>query len=150
MLASYFDYIFLHLRQKARLRPELSPTFCQLLARTRPEKFGQTYNSGAIMFDSRCLYISFFLHIFISLFYILLHPFLPCIRVKRAFRSNKFLHGFLSKNIDRSEDWLHKICSFLRLSVPKTSQLFRFTLKTTFFPLEIFPGLPTTNKLSKS
>ena len=25
MLPSYFDYIFVHLRQKARLRPELSP-----------------------------------------------------------------------------------------------------------------------------
>ena len=30
MLPSYFDYIFMHLRQKARLRPELSPKFCQL------------------------------------------------------------------------------------------------------------------------
>ena len=30
MLPSYFDYIFVHLRQKARLRPELSPKFCQL------------------------------------------------------------------------------------------------------------------------
>ena len=27
MLPSYFDYIFVHLRQKARLRPELSPKF---------------------------------------------------------------------------------------------------------------------------
>ena len=30
MFLSYFDYIFLHLRQKVRLRPELSPKFCQL------------------------------------------------------------------------------------------------------------------------
>ena len=30
MLPSYFDYISVHLRQKARLGPELSPTFCQL------------------------------------------------------------------------------------------------------------------------
>ena len=30
MLPSYFDYIFLHLRQKARPRPELNPKFCQL------------------------------------------------------------------------------------------------------------------------
>ena len=30
MLPNYFDYIFVHLRQKARLRPELSPKFCQL------------------------------------------------------------------------------------------------------------------------
>ena len=28
MLSSYFDYIFVHLRQKARLGPELSPKFC--------------------------------------------------------------------------------------------------------------------------
>ena len=27
MLQSYFDYIFVHLRQKARLRPKLSPKF---------------------------------------------------------------------------------------------------------------------------
>ena len=27
MLPSYFHYIFVHLRQKARLRPELSPKF---------------------------------------------------------------------------------------------------------------------------
>ena len=30
MLPSYFDYIFVHLRQEAHLRPELSPKFCQL------------------------------------------------------------------------------------------------------------------------
>ena len=30
MLPSYLDYIFVHLRQKARLRPELSQSFCQL------------------------------------------------------------------------------------------------------------------------
>ena len=31
MLPSQFDYyIFVHLRQKARLRPELSPKVCQL------------------------------------------------------------------------------------------------------------------------
>ena len=48
MLSSYFDYIFVHLRQKARLRPELSPKFCQLEARTRPEKPGSTYNSATM------------------------------------------------------------------------------------------------------
>ena len=31
MLPSYFDYIFVHLRQKARLRPELSPKFLSTL-----------------------------------------------------------------------------------------------------------------------
>ena len=30
MLPNYFDYIFVHLRQKARLRPELRPKICQL------------------------------------------------------------------------------------------------------------------------
>ena len=36
LLASYFNYIFVHLRQKARLRPELSPKFCQLQVQARP------------------------------------------------------------------------------------------------------------------
>ena len=31
MLPSYFDYIFVHLRQKARLRPESSPKFLSTL-----------------------------------------------------------------------------------------------------------------------
>ena len=30
MLPSYFDYIFVHQKQKACLRLELSPKFCQL------------------------------------------------------------------------------------------------------------------------
>ena len=42
MLLSYIDYIFIHLRQKLRLRPELSPKFLSTLgpnaARTRFEK----------------------------------------------------------------------------------------------------------------
>ena len=50
MLPSYFDYIFEHLRQKARLRLELSPKILSTLgpnpAPTRPEKPGPTYNSG--------------------------------------------------------------------------------------------------------
>ena len=41
MLPDYFDYIFVHLRQKVRLRPESSPRFLSTLspnpARTRPE-----------------------------------------------------------------------------------------------------------------
>ena len=49
MLPIYFVYIFVHLRQKVRLRPELSPKFFSTLgpnpARTRPEKPGPTYNS---------------------------------------------------------------------------------------------------------
>ena len=51
MLPDYFDYIFVHLRQKERLRPESSPKFLSTLspnpARTRPEKPGPTYNSGS-------------------------------------------------------------------------------------------------------
>ena len=31
MLPSYFDYIFVHLRQKVRLRPALSPKFSSTL-----------------------------------------------------------------------------------------------------------------------
>ena len=49
-VAKLFDYIFVDLRQKARLRPELSPTFLSTLGpnpiQTRPEKPGPTYNSG--------------------------------------------------------------------------------------------------------
>ena len=51
MLPKYFDYTLVHLRQKVRLRPELSPkillTLSPNLARTlaRPEKPGPTYNS---------------------------------------------------------------------------------------------------------
>ena len=41
MLQIYFDYIFVHLRQKVRLRPELGPKFLSTLgpnpARTRPD-----------------------------------------------------------------------------------------------------------------
>ena len=33
MLQSYFDYIFVHLRKKARLRAELSPKFLSTLGR---------------------------------------------------------------------------------------------------------------------
>ena len=56
MLPSYFDYIFVHLRQKVRLRPELSPKFLSTLgpnpARTRTEKPGPTYNSAAYQIKS--------------------------------------------------------------------------------------------------
>ena len=51
MLPCYFDYIFVDLRQKVRLRPDLSPKFSSTLgpnpAQTRPEKPGPTYNSVA-------------------------------------------------------------------------------------------------------
>ena len=52
MLLRYFDYSFAQLKQKVRLRPELSPKFLSTLgpnpARTltRPEKPGPSYNSG--------------------------------------------------------------------------------------------------------
>ena len=51
MLSIYFNYIFVHLKQKARLRPELSPKFLSTLdpkparTRTRPKKPALTYNS---------------------------------------------------------------------------------------------------------
>ena len=49
MLPIYFDFTFVHLRRKARLRPELSTkfliTFGPNPARTRPEKPGLTCNS---------------------------------------------------------------------------------------------------------
>ena len=52
MLPSYFDYNFVHLRKKTRVRPELSPKFLSPLgsnpAYTRPEKPGLIYNSVAL------------------------------------------------------------------------------------------------------
>ena len=36
MLPSYFDYIFVHLRQKVRLRPQLSPKFLSTLGPDPP------------------------------------------------------------------------------------------------------------------
>ena len=61
MLPSYFDYTFVHLRKKARLRFQLSPKFLSTLgpnpARTRPEKPGPTYNSVHMSYLSTgCLY----------------------------------------------------------------------------------------------
>ena len=50
MLSSYLNdyrYVFVHLKQKARLRPDLSSKFLSTLARTQPEKPGPTYNSEA-------------------------------------------------------------------------------------------------------
>ena len=52
MLPSYFDYIFVYLKQKAHLRPDLSPKFLwtsdpnPARTRTRPENPGPIYNSG--------------------------------------------------------------------------------------------------------
>ena len=51
MLLNYFDYIFVHLRQKVRLRPELSPKFLSTLgpnpAGTRPDlKLCNTHGRG--------------------------------------------------------------------------------------------------------
>ena len=53
MLPSYFDYIFVYLKPKVRLRPELSPKFWSTLGpnpartRARHEKPGPAYNSVA-------------------------------------------------------------------------------------------------------
>ena len=38
MLLSYFDYIFVHLRQKVRLRPELGPKFLSTLGPNLTQK----------------------------------------------------------------------------------------------------------------
>ena len=38
MLPNYFDYIFVHLRQKVRLRPELSPKFLSTLGPNLTQK----------------------------------------------------------------------------------------------------------------
>ena len=55
MLPSYFDYIFVHLKQEVRLRPELSLKFLSTLgpnpAQIRPEKPGRTYNSATTLLD---------------------------------------------------------------------------------------------------
>ena len=54
MLPNYFNYIFVHLRRKVRLRPELSPKFLSILGpnptQTRPKKPGPTYNSDSAKF----------------------------------------------------------------------------------------------------
>ena len=55
MLPNYFDYVFVDLKQKVGLRPELSPKFLSTLGpnparirtRPRPEKPGPTYNFGS-------------------------------------------------------------------------------------------------------
>ena len=56
MLPRYFDCAFVHLRQKVRLRPELSPKFLSTLglnpAKTRPEKPGPIYNSDLLTFEN--------------------------------------------------------------------------------------------------
>ena len=77
MLPIYFDYIFVHLRQKVRFRPELSPQFVSTLgpnpARTRSERPCPTYNSVSrgtpiaenmpILFIAIITFLAFFRHI---------------------------------------------------------------------------------------
>ena len=61
MLPSCFDYVFVHLTQKVRLRPELCPKFLLTLgpnpARTRPEKPCPTYNSDKSSFNKSKLIV---------------------------------------------------------------------------------------------
>ena len=45
MLPSYFDYIFVPLKQKVRLRPEPCPNPARI--QTQPEKLSPTYNSAS-------------------------------------------------------------------------------------------------------
>ena len=49
MLQNFFDFIFVHLTEKVRLRPEFSPKFLSTLGPNpnRPEKPGPTYNSAS-------------------------------------------------------------------------------------------------------
>ena len=49
ILPSYFDYIFVHLRQKARLKPELSPKFLSTLG-PNPARL-TTLNSTLVQFN---------------------------------------------------------------------------------------------------
>ena len=53
MLPSYFDYIFVHLRQKVLLKPELSPKFLSTLGpNPNPtRKARATYNSERSLFN---------------------------------------------------------------------------------------------------
>ena len=53
MLPSYFDYILVHLRQKVRLGPELSPKFLSTLG-PNPARNAlyPTYNSGRVVGDN--------------------------------------------------------------------------------------------------
>ena len=68
MLPSYFDYIFVRLKQKVPPRPELNPKFLPTsdpnpaLTRTRPEKPGATYNSETLNLENRGGSIVFNLH----------------------------------------------------------------------------------------
>ena len=48
MLPSYFDYFFIHLRQKQVSGPNEARNFVNFWPPTRSEKPGQTYNSGAV------------------------------------------------------------------------------------------------------
>ena len=63
MLSSYFEYIFVHLRQKVCLRPELRTKFLSTLSqnpartRPRPEKHGSSYNSELYCFALKALAI---------------------------------------------------------------------------------------------
>ena len=53
MLPSYFDYIFVYLRQKVRRRPELGQKLCQLYARIRPEPEPDPKNPSAKLVNAR-------------------------------------------------------------------------------------------------
>ena len=52
MLPSCFDYIFVHLRQKAHLRPDLSPKFLSTLGPTRKARPGLQLCMGQTNWDT--------------------------------------------------------------------------------------------------
>ena len=58
-----------------------------------------------------------------------------------------FLLSFLLSNFDRFEDWLRQTWAFYDLSFPRCNSL-DFPLEKLFL-LEILPGLPVRNKISK-
>ena len=55
MLPSYFDYIFVHLRQKVRLRPELSPKFMSTSGPKPTRKFRADLQLwGEVSYSASC------------------------------------------------------------------------------------------------
>ena len=69
--------------------------------------------------------------------------------LKRAFRPKKFLLGFSRKIF-----WQNLRINFTKFELSTTFCFQDMTVQIStwkgFFPLEIWPGLPTTNKISKS
>ena len=63
MLPSYFDVIFVHLTQKVRLRPELSPRFLSTLGPNPTRKVRLTNLIRTVIFQQKTVQKTFF-HVF--------------------------------------------------------------------------------------